>query len=175
VRPIAAAFALAALALWLAGALAPWLPRGAVPDPALLAAVALGLHLPGVRGLLAVWAIGWQADFLSGGPLGAFAFCNLLAWLATRLGERQFALGRPIALVPFTAALTLGQVALLTLFDVGPPLGDPRTIPVLVLHVLANALAVPFVARVFAVAVGPSEVPDASRGGLRFESGAPLR
>jgi cell shape-determining protein MreD len=175
VRAVAAAFALAALALWVAGALVPWLPRGALPDPALLAAVALGLHLPGVRGLVASWAIGWQADFLSGGPLGAFAFCNLLAWMATRLGERQFALGRPVALVPFTAALTLAQVALLTGLDVGPPLADPRTLPVLVLHVLANALAVPFAARAFAAAVGPPEAPDAPRGGLRFDAGAPLR
>jgi cell shape-determining protein MreD len=175
VKPIAIAVALACAGLWAAGAAAPWVPRGALPDPALLAAIALGLHLPGVRGLVAAWAIGWQADFLSTGPLGAFAFAALLAWIATRLGERQLALARPVALVPFTAALTVGQVALLAMLGVGPPAGDPRVLPVLLLHGLANALAVPYVARLFGVLVGGADVPEAPRTALRFDAGAPLR
>lgn len=174
-KPIAVALALAAAGLFAAGAAAPWVPRGALPDPALLAAIALGLHLPGVRGLIAAWLIGWQADFLSTGPLGGFAFGALLAWIATRLGERQLALARPVALVPFTAALTVGQVALLALLGVGPPAGDPRVLPVLLLHGIANALAVPFVARLFGVVVGGADAPEAPRTALRFDAGAPLR
>ena len=174
-KPILIAVVLTSAGLWATGAAAPWVPRGALPDPALLAAIALGLHLPGVRGLVAAWVIGWQADFLSTGPLGGFAFAALLAWVATRLGERQLALARPVALVPFTAALTVGQVALLSLFGVGPPAGDPRVLPVLLLHGLANALAVPYVARLFGAMVGGADVPDAPRTALRFDAGTPLR
>ena len=117
-KPVLLALVLAAAGLWIIGAAGPWVPRGALPDPALLAAIALGLHLPGARGLLAAWAIGWQADFLSNGPLGVFAFASLLAWIAARIGERQLALARPVALVPFTAVMTIGQVGLLGLLRV---------------------------------------------------------
>lgn len=174
-RAIATAWLLAAIGLWIAGALAAWVPRGMLPDPALLAAVALGLHMPGVRGILAAWGIGWQEDFLSGGPLGLFALLQLLAWTATRFGERQFALARPVALVPFTAALTVAQMLLVTVLAIGPRLDDPRTLPVLLVHALVNAAAVPFVSRLFDAAVGRVESPDATRGGLRFDAGAPLR
>jgi hypothetical protein len=165
----------AAVGLWLTGAAAAWLPRGILPDPALLTAVALGLHLPGPRGLVAAWCIGWQADFLSGGPLGLFAFCDLLAWTATRLGERQLALARPVALVPFVAALTVAQVALLAFLDTGPRFDDAGTLPVLVLHVLANAVAVPLANRAIGAIVGGVDAPEAPRGGLRFDPGAPIR
>jgi cell shape-determining protein MreD len=174
-RPVALALVIAAAGLWIAGAAASWLPRGLLPDPALLVAVALGLHLPGVRGLVAAWCIGWQADFLSGGPLGLFAFCNLLAWTATRLGERQLALARPMALVPFTAALAVGQVALLASLGSSPRFDDPGTLPVLLLHVAANALAVPFASRLVGFAVGTADAAEAPRGGLRFDPGAPVR
>lgn len=174
-KAVAIAWILAAVGLWAVGAAGPWLPRGALPDPALLTAIALGLHLPGVRGLIAAWGIGWQADLLSGGPIGAFALCTLLAWMATRLGERQLALARPVALIPFTAALTIGQVALLALLGTGPPLDDPHTAPVLLLHVLANALAVPLAGRLVGSLLGAADAPEAARGSLRFEAGAPLR
>jgi hypothetical protein len=166
---------LAAVALWLTGAAAGWLPRGLLPDPSLLLAIALGLHLPGTRGLVAAWCIGWQADFLSGGPLGLFAFCDLLAWTATRLGERQLALARPVALIPFAAALTLGQVALLAFLDAGPRLEDPGTLPVLVLHAAVNAIAVPFASRAIGALVGSVDAPEAPRSGLRFDAGTPIR
>jgi hypothetical protein len=146
-----------------------------LPDVSLLAAIALGLHLPGVRGLLAVWAIGWHADLLSGAPLGVFALSSLLAWIATRLGERQLALARPVALVPFTAALTVGQLALLAALGVGPQVGDPRALPVLGLHVVSNATLVLLVARVYGALVGAAEAPDAPRTALRFDAGTPLR
>jgi len=175
VRAIATAWLLTAIGLWLVGAASPWVPRGVLPDPALLAAVALGLHVPGLRGLVAAWGIGWQEDFLSGGPLGLFALLQLLAWTATRLGERQLALARAVALVPFTAVLTVAQVGLVTMLAIGPRFDDPRTVPVLVLHAIANALAIPFASRLLAAAVGRVESPDASRGGLRFDAGAPLR
>lgn len=174
-RAIATAWLLTAVGLWLVGAASPWVPRGVLPDPALLAAVALGLHVPGLRGLVAAWGIGWQEDFLSGGPLGLFALLQLLAWTATRLGERQLALARAVALVPFTAVLTVAQVGLVTMLAIGPRFDDPRTVPVLVLHAIANALAIPFASRLLAAAVGRVESPDASRGGLRFDAGAPLR
>jgi cell shape-determining protein MreD len=169
------AWLLTAMGLWLAGAASPWVPRGVLPDPALLAAVALGLHVPGLRGLIAAWGVGWQEDFLSGGPLGLFALLQLLAWTATRLGERQLALARAVALVPFTAVLTVAQVGLVTMLASGPRFDDPRTVPVLVLHAIANALAIPFASRLLAAAVGRVDSPDASRGGLRFDAGAPLR
>lgn len=174
-KAVAIAWLLAAVGLWMVGAAAPWLPRGALPDPALLTSIALGLHLPGVRGLVAAWGIGWQADFVSGGPVGAFALCNLIAWMATRLGERQLALARPVALVPFTAALTVGQVALLVLLGSGPPLSDPRTAWVLGLHVAVNALAVPVAARLLGSLVGSVEAPEAPRTGLRIDAGGSLR
>ncbi len=174
-RAIATTWLLTAMGLWLVGAVSPWVPRGVLPDPALLAAVALGLHVPGLRGLVAAWGVGWQEDFLSGGPLGLFALLQLLAWTATRLGERQLALARAIALVPFTAVLAITQVALLATLSTGPHFDDPRTVPVLVLHAIANALAIPFASRLLAAAVGRVENPDAGRGGLRFDAGTPLR
>jgi hypothetical protein len=175
VKAIALAFGVAALASWSIGAAAPWVPRGALPDPSLLAAIALGLHVPGARGLVAAWAIGWQADLLSNGPLGVFAFTALCAWIATRLGERQLALARPVALIPFTAAHALAHFALLALLGVGPPASDPRVLPVLVQHVLVNALSIPFVARVFGALMGGVDAPEAPRAALRFDAGAPLR
>jgi cell shape-determining protein MreD len=175
VRAIATAWLLTAMGIWLVGAASPWVPRGVLPDPALLAAVALGLHVPGLRGLIAAWGVGWQEDFLSGGPLGLFALLQLLAWTATRLGERQLALARAVALVPFTAVLTVAQVGLVTMLASGPRFDDPRTVPVLVLHAIANALAIPFASRLLAATVGRVDSPDASRGGLRFDAGAPLR
>lgn len=174
-KPVLLALVLATAGLWIAGAAAPWLPRGALPDPALLAAIALGLHLPGVRGLVAAWAIGWQADFLSSGPLGFFAFGALLAWVATRLGERQLALARPVALMPFTATLTVAQVALLAALGLAPRVADPLGLPVLALHLVANTLCVPFVARLFGAVIGAAEQPEAPRTALRFDTGAPLR
>src|SRR5690606_21327011 len=58
---------LALAGLWLTGAAAAWLPRGWLPDPALLVAVALGLRVPGAPGLVTAWVVGWSADFLSAG------------------------------------------------------------------------------------------------------------
>ena len=174
-RAIATAWLLTAMGLWLVGAASPWVPRGVLPDPALLAAVALGLHVPGLRGLVAAWGVGWQEDFLSGGPLGLFAVLQLFAWTATRLGERQLALARAVALVPFTAVLTVVQVGLVAMLSLGPRFDDPRTVPVVVLHAIANALAIPFASRLFAAAVGRVESPDAGRSGLRFDAGTPLR
>jgi rod shape-determining protein MreD len=163
------------MGLWLAGAVAPWVPRGVLPDLALLAAVALGLHMPGLRGILAAWGVGWQQDLLSGAPLGLFALLQLLAWAATRLGERQLALARAVALVPFTAALTVAQALLVMAIANGPRFDDPRTLPVLVLHACVNALVVPFVNRIFGAAVGRVDAPEQGRSGLRFDAGAPLR
>jgi cell shape-determining protein MreD len=175
VRAIATAWLLTAMGLWLVGAVSPWVPRGLLPDPALLAAVALGLHVPGLRGLIAAWGVGWQEDFLSGGPLGLFALLQLLAWTATRLGERQLALARAVALVPFTAVLAVAQAGLVTMLASGPRFDDPHTLPVLVLHAIANALAIPFASRLLAAVVGRVENPETSRGGLRFDAGTPLR
>jgi rod shape-determining protein MreD len=131
--------------------------------------------MPGPRGIIAAWGVGWQEDLLSGGPMGVFALMQLLAWTATRLGERQLALARPVALVPFTAVLTVAQVLLVMGLATGPRLDDPRMLPILVVHAVVNALAAPLVSRLFDVAVGRVESPDASRGGLRFDAGAPLR
>ncbi len=174
-RAIATAWLLTAIGLWVVGAVAPWVPRGMLPDPALLAAVALGLHMPGLRGIVAAWGVGWQQDLLSGAPLGLFALLQLLAWAATRLGERQLALARAVALVPFTAALTVAQALLVMGIADGPRFDDPRTLPVLILHALVNALVVPFASRVFGASVGRGDSPEPSRIGLRFDAGAPLR
>lgn len=174
-RSIATAWLLTAIGLWLAGAMAPWVPRGVLPDPALLAAVAIGLHVPGLRGLVAAWGVGWQQDFLSGAPLGLFALLQLLAWTATRLGERQLALARAVALVPFTAVLTVAQALLVMAIAHGPRFDDPRTIPVLVVHAVVNALAVPFASRLFGATVGRVDAADPGRNGLRLDAGAPLR
>jgi cell shape-determining protein MreD len=175
VRAIATAWLLTAIGLWVAGAAAPWVPRGLLPDPALLAAVALGLHVPGLRGIVAAWGVGWQQDFLSGAPLGLFALLQLLAWTATRLGERQLALARAVALMPFIAALTVAQALLVMGIADGPRFDDPRALPVLIVHAIVNALMVPFASRIFGAAVGRVDAPEQGRSGLRFDAGAPLR
>jgi len=100
---------------------------------------------------------------------------QLLAWTATRLGERQLALARAVALVPFTAALTVAQALLVMAIANGPRFDDPHTLPVLVLHAFVNALVVPFASRVFGSAVGRVDAPEQGRSGLRFDAGAPLR
>ena len=174
-RSIATAWLLTAMGLWLAGAMAPWVPRGVLPDPALLAAVVIGLHMPGLRGLVAAWGVGWQQDFLSGSPLGLFALLQLLAWTATRLGERQLALARAVALVPFTAVLTVAQALIVMAVAHGSHFDDPRAIPVLVIHAVVNAIAVPFASRLFGATVGRVDAPDLGRNGLRLDAGAPLR
>ena len=56
-----------------------------------------------------------------------------------------------------------------------PKNGDPRVLPVLLLHVLANALTVPIAARVFGALVGAADAPEAPRTDLRFDEGTPLR
>jgi hypothetical protein len=66
--------------------------------------------MPGLRGIIAL------GHWLAGGlplrrPLGLFALLQLLAWTATRLGERQLALAARCA-GAFTAVLTVAQVAL---------------------------------------------------------------
>jgi cell shape-determining protein MreD len=175
VKVIAIAWALGAVGLGVAGALAAWLPRGAVPDLGLLAAIALGLHCPGARGLVAAWGIGWEADLLSGDPLGTFALLALLAWTATRLLERQLALSRVVALVPFAAGLAVTNTLLLIAFGVGPRLDDPGTLPVLVLHSVVCAAAAPPVARLIGTMLGRGEAPDPTRPGLRFDAGTSLR
>ena len=50
-----------------------------------------------------------------------------------------------------------------------------HTLPVLLVHAFVNALAAPFVSRLFDAVVGRVESPDTGRGGLRFDAGAPLR
>ncbi len=164
-RAIATAWLLTALGLWLVGAASPWVPRGVLPDPALLAAVALGLHVPGLRGLDRRVGHRLAGGLPFGRPAGALRVLQLLAWTATRLGERQLALARAVALVPFTAVLTVAQAGLVAMLSIGPRLDDPRTLPVLVLHAIANALAIPFASRLFAPRSVASRVPMAVAAG----------
>ncbi len=173
-RAVALAWGLAGLGLWLAGTAAPWLPRGVAPDPGLLMAVAIGLRLGGLRGLVAAWGLGWACDLLSGAALGQYALLHLVAWALTRIGQWQVDLRRALVLMPFVFGLTGVQLGLLSLTGGAPPLG-PTLLRLGLLHAAVNALAAPLVARLFELALGRLASSDALPASLRFEPDAPTR
>jgi hypothetical protein len=174
VRRIALAWAVAAAGLWIVGAAARWVPRGWLPDPALLAAVGLGLHVGGPPGALGAWAIGWTADLLSGGVLGQFALLNLVVWAAARAAQSRVDLERPLVLVPFVLGLALGQAAGLWALGRVPRAG-PETLALLLPFAAANvagALALRPLWNALLAGVDGSEAP---RGTLRLGTSAGLR
>lgn len=169
-----AAWGLALAGLWLVGSAAQWIPRGWLPDPALLVAVALGLRVPGVPGLLTAWAVGWSADLLSVGPLGQHALLDMTVWLLTRAGARRVDLARSVVLVPFVVALSAGHVVGEWLLGGVPPPGS-ATLAVAIPHATANAAAALAVRRLFDAVLGRVEPEDPLHGALRIDSGAGVR
>jgi len=165
---------LALAGLWLTGAAAAWLPRGWLPDPALLVAVALGLRVPGAPGLVTAWVVGWSADFLSAGPHGLHALLDMGAWLLTRAAAQRVELARSAVLAPFVIGLaalhTLGEALL-----AGVPRAGGALLAVALPHLLANAVAALVFRRLFDALLGRVETDDALHGALRLDAGTGVR
>jgi len=169
------AWALAVVGLALNGTAAAWLPRGWLPDPALLGAVVLGLRVGGPAGLVGAWAIGWTADLMSGGPLGEYALLELLGWGITQLSARRVSLERTPVFAAFVFALCASQTLALGALGSAPPLGA-ETLAVGLPHALVNALAAIVARAVFDEASERLSGGDASaRSSLRIDAGAGLR
>jgi rod shape-determining protein MreD len=175
VRRVAlAAWGLALVGLWIVGSAAEWVPRGWLPDPALLVAVALGLRVPGAPGLLTAWGIGWTADLLSVGPLGTHALLDMGAWLLTRAAAQRVDLARAVALVPFAVGLSALHVAGEWLL-VGVPQPGRETLAIAIPHATANAAAALAVRRLFDAVLGRVDPEDPLHGALRIEPGTGVR
>jgi rod shape-determining protein MreD len=174
VRRVAAFWAIAAVGMWVVGAAARWVPRGALPDPGLLAVVALGLRVGGVPGVLGAFAIGWTADLLSGGLLGQFALLDLLAWAATRVAQRRVDLARPLVLVPFVLGLALGQALGLALLG-GVPRPGPEALAVLTRFSIANVVAALGLRPLWTALFDRIDAADPARGPIRLDPGPGLR
>jgi rod shape-determining protein MreD len=175
VRRVAIAWTLAAAGLCLTGVAAAWVPRGWLPDPALLAAVVLGLRVGDVAGILGVWSVGWTEDLLCGGPLGQYALLRLAAWGLTRLAARRVDLERPLLLAPFVFALCTAETLALAALGSAPPLGA-ETLAIGLPHAVANAVGAIVARAVFDALVeragGAGEAP---RGSLRLDAGSGIR
>jgi rod shape-determining protein MreD len=174
VKRVALALFTALAGLLLVGAAAAWVPRGWLPDVALLVAVAAGLRMGGTTGAITASAAGWTADALSGGPAGTHAFLDLLAWLVTRFAQGRVDLSRGMLLAPFTAALAaahvLGEWALGSL-----ALAQPDVLQVLVAQVVVNALAVVGVQRLLDAGFALLDDDEAGRPTLRLDAGSGSR
>jgi rod shape-determining protein MreD len=175
VRRIAlVAWALALVGLWIVGSVAEWVPRGWLPDPSLLVAVALGLRVPGAPGLLTAWAVGWTADLLSAGPLGQHALLDVGAWLLTRAAARRVDLARSVVLVPFVVGLTAAHVVGEWLLG-GVPEPGRAALGVAIPHATANAAAALAVRRLFDAVLGRVDPEDPVHGAFRIDAGPGLR
>lgn len=178
-RRAAIAWGLALVGLWSVGAAASWVPRGWLPDPAFLVALAAGLHLPGATGVVAAAAAGWSADMLSGAPSGVHVVLALAVWAAARAGQRRVELTRPVLLMPFAAALAAAGVAglwlqLWMLAGLAPP-GRSALLAIALPHVAVNALCAPGVRRLLELLLGRIEVEEPVRGSLRLGAGTGAR
>jgi rod shape-determining protein MreD len=174
-RKIAVAWALALAGLFAVGALGLWMPRGWLPDPAFLVALAAGLHLPGVPGVVAAAGAGWSADVLSGGPLGVNGLLDLLVWVAARAGQRRVDLARPSLLVPFAAALGVLHLAG-TWALAGLPVPHEAALVAIALPRLAlDALCAPAARYLLQALLGRVDVEEPARGTLRIGAGAGTR
>lgn len=169
-----AAWGLALAGLWIAGSAAAWLPRGWLPDPSLLVAVALGLRVPGAPGLLAAWAVGGTADLLSAGPLGQHALLDMTAWLLTRAAAQRVDLARAVVLVPFVVGLTALHVIGEGLLG-GVPQPGREMLAVAIPHATANAAGALAVRRLFDAVLGRVDPEDPLHGALRIDPGAGVR
>lgn len=169
-----AAWGLALVGLWIVGSAAEWVPRGWLPDPALLVAVALGLRVPGAPGLLTAWAVGWTADLLSAGPLGQHALLDMSAWLLTRAAAQRVDLARAVVLVPFVVGLTALHVAGEWLLG-GVPQPGRETLGIAIPHATANAAAALAVRRLFDAVLGRVDPEDPLHGALRIDPGTGVR
>lgn len=168
------AWAFALVSLWIVGSAAEWLPRGWLPDPALLVAVALGLRVPGASGLLTSWAVGWTADLLSAGPLGEHALLDMTAWLLTRAAAQRVDLARAVVLVPFVVALSAVHIVGQTLLG-GVPEPGRAALAIAIRHATANAAAALAVRHLFDALLGRVDPEDPFHGALRIEAGPGLR
>ena len=174
-RRVALAWALAAAGLWITGAAAAWVPRGWLPDPALLAVVVLGMRVGDATGVLGAWSIGWTEDLLCGGPLGQYALLRLLAWGITRLAAQRVDLERPLVLAPFVFALCAGETLALAALGSAPPLGA-ETLAIGLPHAIVNAVGAIVALAIFdAFCERAGGSGEAARGSLRLDAGTGIR
>jgi rod shape-determining protein MreD len=173
-RIVLAAWGLGLLGLWMVGSAAEWVPRGWLPDPALLVAVALGLRVPGAPGLATAWLVGWTADFLSAGPLGQHALLDMAAWLVTRAAAQRVDLARSVVLVPFVVGLSAAHAAGEWLLG-GVPEPGRAALAVAIPHATANAAAALAVRRLFDAVLGRVDPEDPLHGALRIDPGTGVR
>jgi rod shape-determining protein MreD len=174
VKRVAIAWVVALVGLLGVGAAAAWLPRGWLPDPSLLVAVAAGLRLRGADGVLAASAAGWTADALSGGPLGVHALLDLLAFAVTRAVQGRVDLDRGVLLALLVAALTAGHAAGEWALA-GRPAAGGEALRIGLAHVLANAIAALPVKWLLDALLGRLDDDEPARGSLRLDPGAGLR
>lgn len=169
-----AAWGLALVGLWIVGSAAEFVPRGWLPDPSLLVAVALGLRVPGAPGLLTAWAVGWSADLLSAGPLGQHALLDMTAWLVTRAAAQRVDLARSVVLVPFVVALSAAHTAGEWLLG-GVPQPGREALAVAIPHAMANAAAALAVRQLFDAVLGRVDPEDPLHGAMRIDPGTGVR
>ena len=173
-RRVAIAWALGAAGLWGVGALARWIPPGWIPDPGLLTALGLALHVGGAPGLVGAWAIGWATDVLSGGLLGQYAFLDLAVWALARAAQGRVDLERPLVLGPFVLALALLQAAGLWALG-GIPRPGRETLAILIPYAFVNMAAAIALRPIWSVLLDRPEVGEPVRGAIRLDAGAGLR
>ena len=173
-RRVAIAWALATAGLWVTGAAAAWVPRGWLPDPALLAVVVLGMRIGDATGVLGAWSIGWTEDLLCGGPLGQYALLGLVGWGITRLAAQRVDLERPLLLAPFVFALCGAETLALAALGAAPPLGA-ETLAIGLPHATVNAVGAIVALAVFDALCERGGGGEAARGSLRLDAGTGIR
>lgn len=151
------------------GALAPFLPRGVLPDLGLLVVMALGIALRSTGTGLALSAfLGFVSDLLSGALLGQHALLRVMAFGVARVTGSHMNLQGPFTQMGLgaglAAATALGTLALTAFFDPGAARALPGS--ELLWHAAANAVAAPFV--VGAVVRLLARVEDDGRRPLRL-------
>lgn len=138
------------LAPVLQGTLAAFVPARFLPDLGFLFVVAIGLYWRSpAGGVLVAALLGFATDLLSGSLLGQHALLRIAAFGAARVFSRQLnlrgVLPQAIFVALLTAANALGIVALTAFF--ASDAGFAALLRGLPAQAVANALCVPFVAR----------------------------
>ncbi|MEN8184482.1 MAG: rod shape-determining protein MreD [Myxococcota bacterium] len=176
-RRSASLLVLGAAALLLQGSLALYVPRAFVPDFAFLVVVTVGLHLPGVQGLLVAAALGYTADLLSGALPGEHALLWAGVWALTGFVNRRLDLRRVppllVAVLAFTGVETLG-FALLNGGLAGRPTVDVHLLSTAAWQMLVNTLAAPLVWGLTSAVLALVSPDEVGRRRVRLETRRPV-
>jgi rod shape-determining protein MreD len=171
-------FALGLAGLLAQGAGATLAPAYALPDFALLMAIAVAVVAGGPQGLLVAALVGYAADLLSRSLLGQHAALAAMAYAVTLVVTLQLDLLRPTARLAFVALLSLawdlGHVGISRLFSGSAGL-DAEFARAAAIHAAVNALAslvvLGLVRSVAARLAGDDEAP---RRALRVAARGPV-